>query len=466
MLYAIDTVFYAIERDKYGLSLDGVALARHDGPMERLINADELAEILGVSSRTVDTWRAGGEGPDYIKVGAQIRYRPVDVEDWLKTVRIIQGNTAGREKPGPGWKDFVTKVVQPSDTSVPNDNLWRMWNQYLADEPAAQQRDDGPELPADLRHALQELIPLDAPKPNGATNALAGIRLTTYGQNLLVTAKQREWALPGVVHAADIGMGLAGEQFALGRRGGATPTEAVIDFAQHPVLTIYGDGTGKTTALRHLIRAITKRRLDFHNPAAEAILVVFDPKRGLQDETAGLIPGEDYYETHLIDMAKRILALETLMAERSKPSTDGEASDDHHPIVYLLIDDLHTIPWDSINIENAGASPFAEKSIAIHAILTRLRRLLQHDDIGLRIIATHPHRISKAARLNERALISWLAEPLPGKSNVITLGSPTDHLIGTHDYDRNLPAGAGLLTAADEHDSGYLQLALPDDITS
>lgn len=437
--------------------------------MERLINADELAEILGVSSRTVDTWRAGGEGPDYIKVGAQIRYRPVDVEDWLKTVRIIQGNTAGREKPGPGWKDFVTKVVQPSDTSVPNDNLWRMWNQYLADEPAAQQRDDGPELPADLRHALQELIPLDAPKPNGATNALSGIRLTTYGQNLLVTAKQREWALPGAVHAADIGMGLAGEQFALGRRGGATPTEVVIDFARHPVLTIYGDGTGKTTALRHLIRAITKRRLDFDNPAAEAILVVFDMNRGLQDETAGLIEGEDYYETHPIGMAQRILALEMLMAERSKPSTDGGASGDHRPIVYLLIDDLHTIPWRGVKVENAGANPFAEKStaVAIHDALNRLQGLLQAvDGVGLRIIATHPHRNSKAARRNEHALISWLAEPLPGKSNVITLGSPTDHLIGTQDYDRNLPAGAGLLTAADGHDSGYLQLALPDDITS
>lgn len=414
--------------------------------MERLINADELAEILGVSSRTVDTWRAGGEGPDYIKVGAQVRYRPLDVEDWLTTVRIIQGNTAGREKPGPGWKDFVAKAVQPSDTFVRHDNLWRIWNQYLADEPAAAQRDDGPELPADLRHALAELIPLDARGPNVPANAIGGIRLTTYGRNLLVTAKHREWNLPGTVHAADVGRGLAGEQFALGRRGGDTSTDAIIDFAQHPVLTISGDGTGKTTALRHLIREITTRRSGFPNPASEAILVVFDINRSLQGETAAFIDDEDYYESNPDGMAKRIAALEALMDERTTESK-GDDQDDNspRPIVYLLIDDLDAIPADA-------APRFSD----VHSVLSRLRSLLRHNDIGLRIIATHTHGRGGAATRTDA----------PGKANVITLGAPSDHLIGSRDYDLNLPAGAGLLTAADEHDSGYIQLALPQEVAS
>jgi hypothetical protein len=42
---------------------------------------------------------------------------------------------------------------------------------------------------------------------------------------------------------------LTGERFALSRRGGEQPTEEVIDFSQHPLLAIDGDGTGKTTAL-------------------------------------------------------------------------------------------------------------------------------------------------------------------------------------------------------------------------
>jgi hypothetical protein len=40
-------------------------------------------------------------------------------------------------------------------------NLWRVWSQYLADQLAAQRLGDGPQLEADLRHALQEFIPLE-----------------------------------------------------------------------------------------------------------------------------------------------------------------------------------------------------------------------------------------------------------------------------------------------------------------
>ncbi len=179
--------------------------------MDRLIDTEELAKHLGVSARTVDTWRTAGEGPDYIKVGAQVRYRPSDVDEWLDTARIIQGNTAGRTKPGPGWHEFVTNAIQPSDEIVTRRNLWTAWHQYLAEEPRAQERGDGPQLESDIRHALQKFFPVE---PDGC--GLNGIRLTDYGQNLLIAGRAREWNLPDAAAAAFLGHGLTGGPIGIG----------------------------------------------------------------------------------------------------------------------------------------------------------------------------------------------------------------------------------------------------------
>lgn len=52
--------------------------------MERLLFTEEVAEALGRPPRTLRQWRYLGEGPTYLKVGALVRYRPRDVEEWLK----------------------------------------------------------------------------------------------------------------------------------------------------------------------------------------------------------------------------------------------------------------------------------------------------------------------------------------------------------------------------------------------
>ena len=44
----------------------------------------QVAEILGKPTRTLRQWRYLGEGPRYIKVGMAVRYRPSDVEAWIK----------------------------------------------------------------------------------------------------------------------------------------------------------------------------------------------------------------------------------------------------------------------------------------------------------------------------------------------------------------------------------------------
>jgi hypothetical protein len=52
--------------------------------VEQLMSTDEVAEVLGRPPRTLRQWRYLGVGPKYLKVGAAVRYRPRDVESWLK----------------------------------------------------------------------------------------------------------------------------------------------------------------------------------------------------------------------------------------------------------------------------------------------------------------------------------------------------------------------------------------------
>lgn len=48
-----------------------------------LAKPPEVAEYLGVSLPTLAYWRRTGQGPRWIEVGQQRRYRWEDVEQWL-----------------------------------------------------------------------------------------------------------------------------------------------------------------------------------------------------------------------------------------------------------------------------------------------------------------------------------------------------------------------------------------------
>ena len=56
--------------------------------MEEMLTIKQLAVILGVSSRTLDNWRAACRGPAYFRFEGTIRYRMSDVEAWLKGWRV------------------------------------------------------------------------------------------------------------------------------------------------------------------------------------------------------------------------------------------------------------------------------------------------------------------------------------------------------------------------------------------
>lgn len=48
-----------------------------------LLKEDDVAKQLHVSAASLRRWRLLGRGPQFIKVGALVRYRPEDVEEWL-----------------------------------------------------------------------------------------------------------------------------------------------------------------------------------------------------------------------------------------------------------------------------------------------------------------------------------------------------------------------------------------------
>ena len=51
--------------------------------MESLLNEIQLSEKIHVSLACLRRWRLRGEGPQYVKVGPLVRYRPEAVEQWV-----------------------------------------------------------------------------------------------------------------------------------------------------------------------------------------------------------------------------------------------------------------------------------------------------------------------------------------------------------------------------------------------
>ena len=60
-------------------------IARGGQPVEPLLSERELAAICGLCMAAIRRWRLLGKGPRYIKVGAAVRYRLDDVNNWLET---------------------------------------------------------------------------------------------------------------------------------------------------------------------------------------------------------------------------------------------------------------------------------------------------------------------------------------------------------------------------------------------
>jgi len=54
------------------------------GKPEPLLTEIQAAELLNLSTRTLQSWRIKGGGPRFLKLGRAIRYRVADLNEWLE----------------------------------------------------------------------------------------------------------------------------------------------------------------------------------------------------------------------------------------------------------------------------------------------------------------------------------------------------------------------------------------------
>lgn len=62
------------------------------------LNAKQAAAYLGAAPETLATWRCRGGGPQFIKIGASVRYLKSDLDAWMNARKVsFYGQLAERE---------------------------------------------------------------------------------------------------------------------------------------------------------------------------------------------------------------------------------------------------------------------------------------------------------------------------------------------------------------------------------
>jgi excisionase family DNA binding protein len=59
--------------------------------IRRYMTTKEAAEFIGVSPTTLNAWRMKKTGPPYVRIGALVRYRAEDIDQWANSrVELVQ----------------------------------------------------------------------------------------------------------------------------------------------------------------------------------------------------------------------------------------------------------------------------------------------------------------------------------------------------------------------------------------
>lgn len=61
-------------------------------PSITLLDNEQAAKLLGLSTSTLNKWRVYGEGPRFAKIGRRIAYRLTDLEAWIAS--RLRGSTS------------------------------------------------------------------------------------------------------------------------------------------------------------------------------------------------------------------------------------------------------------------------------------------------------------------------------------------------------------------------------------
>jgi predicted DNA-binding transcriptional regulator AlpA len=65
--------------------------------MEQLLDQRRTAKVLGLSVRTLERHRVAGTGPRFVRLGRLVRYRAVDLADWVNGHLRFSTSEAGSE---------------------------------------------------------------------------------------------------------------------------------------------------------------------------------------------------------------------------------------------------------------------------------------------------------------------------------------------------------------------------------
>ncbi len=57
---------------------------------QRLLNERQVADSCSISVLTLRKWRSQKRGPQFVKIGALVRYRPEDVDAWIAEQKAQQ----------------------------------------------------------------------------------------------------------------------------------------------------------------------------------------------------------------------------------------------------------------------------------------------------------------------------------------------------------------------------------------
>lgn len=237
---------------------------------------------------------------------------------------------------------------------------------------------------------------------------------------------------------------LGGERVVIGQREDDL-TPVALDFAEHPLLMVFGDTrSGKTTLLRHLIRTLRE-----HSTAEQLAFTVIDRRLHLVDEP---LFDDNEYTANTDRITPAMLGLSALLEARRPPAglspqelAGWRYSGHTH---YLLIDDVDQIPdTPAVTGPYVGQRPWTPL----------LGLLAQAADLGLRVIVT-----GRATGSAHGLMTSPLLRRL-GDLQATTLmlsGNPTEAgKVRGHRFTRQPPGRAVLLDDTDT--ATRLQLVNP-----
>ena len=219
----------------------------------------------------------------------------------------------------------------------------------------------------------------------------------------------------------------------------------VLDFAENPLLMVFGDGkSGKTTLLRHIIRTIRENA-----GADEVAFTVVDRRLHLVDEP---LFADNEYTADVDRITPAMLGLANLIESRRPPAGSSAAELSrwtyHGQIHYLLVDDVDQLPDAP-----ATGGPY----IGQRPWTPLVAQLAHAADLGLRVVVTARATGSGHALMTNPLLRRF--HDLQATTLMLS-GNPQDGGKIRGQRFARLPAGRAILLG-DSDTPTYVQLVNP-----